>query len=240
MCLCASLLVCFFNALVAEPEIPQAAESGTDPLLVPFRGNAATHTHTHLHVQDPETHFDLRHLVWSARPRAWQLMINISPRPLPSLPRVHANTQSSVEMRLLLCACTVHAVLRSELRGPACWLDLWTRALTPCHHHKGTSGLPQPLTPHHLRLLVLLSRYFHITFRDCRLLSAWLTRSKKKKKVDHLISEDFLGGKRIFLQLLGFVIDLRNRRFARMSPSIVGGGQGKVGRILLLAHHTWH
>lgn len=64
VCVCVRVFwFVFFNALVAEPEIPQAAESGTDPLLVPFRGNAATHTHTHLHVQDPETHFDLRHLV---------------------------------------------------------------------------------------------------------------------------------------------------------------------------------
>lgn len=187
-------------------------------LACSLRGSAATHTHTH----DPETHFDLHHLVWSARPRAWQLMINISPRPLPSQLRVHANAHVQNEIHLLFlvhvlytCSlCVTHTPslpsqavsVVGQLAGSLNWC-FWHCAVTaraplypPIPASSPTSPCPAvPATSSSLLEIV-----------TCRIL-CW----PQVKKLNHLISEDFLGRKGIFVQLLGFLIDPWQRRLPK-------------------------
>lgn len=96
---------------------------------------ALQHSHTHTHTNDPETHFDLHHLVWSAGPRAWQLMINISLCPLPSRVQVHANAHAQKEIILLVFMHILYThslwwhmpppCPRSMLRRPSGWLAGW-------------------------------------------------------------------------------------------------------------------
>lgn len=122
------------------------------PSLFPWRQCRSAHTRVHTHA-DLETHFDLHHLVWSARPRAWQLMINISLRPLPSWKCVHANTHPSTK-RHICCSrpCTGRTLpLGDTYSHPApavCYrgrLALWTSASDSAPSQQGHLFSPHPI-----------------------------------------------------------------------------------------------
>lgn len=154
-------------------------------LACSLRGSAATHTHTH----DPETHFDLHHLVWSARPRAWQLMINISPRPLPSQLRVHANAHVQNEIHLLflvhvLYTCSLCVTHTPSLPSQAVSVvGQLAGSLNWCFWHCAVTARA-PLYPPHPSVFPYQSLscspcHFLITSWDCHLPHPLLTTGQK-------------------------------------------------------------
>ncbi len=130
-------------------------------------------------------------------------MINISPRPLPSWLRAHANAHIQTEIHLLFpCTCT-HSLLMthtptvpSQPASGAGWLGLLFELvpLTQCRHSKGTSITPHPMMPTRPSLLPLP--------HHCLRLSPCASSADQVKRVDHLISGDFVGSFEDFLSVI--------------------------------------
>lgn len=184
----------FWDALVDGPKISLVTESGTDPPACFLRGYVTSrrapvcnHTRSSAMLWFPP------HLVWSAR--AWQLKINIGPRPL-NLP--HECVCVCVCARKERQSCSLVRVaqkhpwvthkprpaLAASLPGPArrlagCFFEL--ELLTLTHHSKGTS-VPLILSSLHsspFSCHFLHPCFFVFFFPNCHLLAAWLTTSKK-------------------------------------------------------------
>lgn len=126
-CVCAGffLCACFGDALVGKiycwwPNLEPA------PCVFPQRLHHSAQARAHNHTHDLEKCFDFHHFVWSARPRAWQFKINISPHPLPSLLYMRGRNKVLLFVYSLHSPSWLthmpHPALTALLPGPASWL----------------------------------------------------------------------------------------------------------------------